>query len=231
MGRRARPHRHCRARSERTAVIVPQPSCPPAIALVGRPGAGKGTQAQLLARHGHWIALSTGDLLRVEIGRGTAIGLAVSHYVGQGLLVPNPLVMKTLFARLEPLRQRGHAVVLDGFPRTVLQSLALDQLLGARRLDLVVELEIPPDVAFARLGLRARDDDTRAAIARRLEAFELVTEPMLDWYRRSGRVQRVDADRPIEDLQKELGAILDLVLARDENERQPVEQPTGAVSA
>jgi adenylate kinase len=205
-------------RGRRAIVMTRNLSHPPTIALVGRPGAGKGTQAQLLAASGCWTSLSTGDLLREEMMSSSATGLAVGRYVDQGLLVPNRLVLRTLFAQLEPLRARGRPVVLDGFPRTVPQSLALDQLLGPQRLDLVVELDIPRDLAFDRLACRARNDDHRTAIERRLDAFDRVTAPMLDWYRRSGRARRVDGSHSVEDLHVELLALAAPLLVDDEDD-------------
>lgn len=173
-----------------------------AVALIGPPGAGKGTQARLLAERTGRPTLSTGDLLRREVQRHTPLGLAVQRYLDEGLLVPNRLVMRMLYEQVYASRPRHW--ILDGVPRTIQQALALEHLLGATPLSLVIELNVDPKVATERLRRRRRTDDAPDTVKQRFAAYECSTAPLLDWYRKSGRLVSIAADRPIEAVHAEL---------------------------
>jgi adenylate kinase len=166
------------------------------LALVGPPGSGKGTQLALLTQHRACVGLSVGDLLRTEIEQATTVGVAVRRYVERGVLVPDALVLRVLHQRMLELTDPGQLLVLDGYPRTLRQALALDRLLEPGRLGRVIELRLDRTLAADRLRGRRRADDTEATIARRLDSFATSTVPMLEWYRRTGRVLTVDAELP-----------------------------------
>ena len=166
------------------------------IALVGRPGAGKGTQARLLADRIGVPTVSTGELLREVMQFATPLGLALRRYVTLGALVPDRLMVEVLWERLRDLPGRRSGFILDGFPRTIGQALALDGLLGAERLGAVVELAVTPDVSRRRLLTRCRSDDSRPTIERRLQVYEETTAGMVEWFRRAGRLVSMDGEQP-----------------------------------
>jgi adenylate kinase len=127
---------------------------PLGLILLGPPGSGKGTQAQRLAEDYRLQHLSTGDLLREEVRRGTSLGGEAKGYMDAGKLVPDALILGMVQGRLEQGRDRGF--LLDGFPRTLAQAEALEGMLAGvgRRLDHVLFLDVPEDELVARLALR-----------------------------------------------------------------------------
>ena len=200
--------------------VVRQPS----LALVGPPGAGKGTQARLLGAQPGRLALSTGDLLRDEVERITPLGLAIDRYMSTGLLVPDRLVLRLLFDRMREMS--GTVPIFDGFPRTIRQALALDQLLEPAALDVVVEITLAAPAIMERLQRRQRSDDALRTIQRRLEVYLCSTTPMLDWYRASGRLCQVDGDQPIDRVHEAIVDVLESVprsgaSVRDASESMP----------
>ncbi|MEE8363793.1 MAG: adenylate kinase [Dehalococcoidia bacterium] len=125
------------------------------IVLLGAPGAGKGTQAQMLAARLGMLHLGTGDLLRVEAAAGTALGRLASSYMDRGDLVPDDVMISMIQARLSA--PGGQGILLDGFPRTLAQARALDKALGdtGRQVDLALFLRVPDDELVRRLAARA----------------------------------------------------------------------------
>jgi len=168
------------------------------MALVGRPGAGKGTQARLLGESSGMPILSTGDLLRRASAEPTPLGRAIHRYVSRGFLVPSRLVLELVARSLEQLDGRHHGVILDGVPRNIRQALALEALSEHGAIDLVVELVVPVPAASARLAARCRSDDEASTVRRRMEVYERSTLPMVEWFDQAGRLVRVDADQPPE---------------------------------
>ena len=167
--------------------------------LIGPPGAGKGTQARRLVDALAVPHLSTGDLLRQNIAAGNELGALAEPIISRGGLVPDHLVLDMVASRLaEPDCSSG--CLLDGFPRTLRQAESLDELLNQRdkQVDLVVELSVPDDILIQRLLQRAksgptpRADDTPDTIPRRLEAYHLQTEPILDYYRQQQLLESID---------------------------------------
>jgi adenylate kinase len=166
--------------------------------IFGPPGSGKGTQASQIEREFHLVHLSTGDILRSEVKRGSEIGKEVARIMAAGDLVPDDVIVRIVRKRL-PESEVGEGVLLDGFPRTLEQARALDEMLASEghQVDFVIALEVPEDVLVERILHRAaiegRPDDTREAIAERMYEYHKLTEAVLDYYRRRGvRVIEVD---------------------------------------
>jgi adenylate kinase len=178
---------------------------------MGPPGSGKGTQAQTLVRDHGWIQLSTGDLFRDHIGRGTELGKKVKGYLDRGEYVPDAITVDMVRQRLREI-PAGTRIIFDGFPRTVAQADALDALLGefGRRVDGVVFFEVPRAEILARLNKRAREqgrsDDTPEVIGTRFDVYEKQTRPVVDHYQAKGIVRPVDGVGTVDDIAKRLRA-------------------------
>ncbi len=176
--------------------------------LLGPPGAGKGTQAQRAAEARGWVHLSTGDLLREEVARGTELGQAAAAYMERGELVPDDLMVSMVAARLEGLEE-DQILLLDGFPRTLAQAQALQERAPGGSIRLALYFTAPDSVLVDRLLQRGRADDTREVIERRLQVYREETRPLADWYRSRGILREIQADRSIESIQEEVLATID----------------------
>lgn len=168
------------------------------VVLIGAPGSGKGTHGVVLAERLGVPYLSTGDLLRDHVARGTTLGRQVGAYLDRGELVHDDLMVAVVGERLAELEGRG-GHVLDGFPRTVAQAQAAERLVPGGPAEVVVFLALPDDVARERLSQRAdgrSDDADGATVEHRLEVFHVETEPLVGFYRARGLLRSVDADQP-----------------------------------
>ena len=159
--------------------------------IFGPPGSGKGTQASRIEKEFHLVHLSTGAILRSEVARGTEIGKEVARIMAAGDLVPDDIIVRIVRQRL-PESEVGEGVLLDGFPRTLEQARALDEMLASEghQVDFVIALDVPEDVlverSLHRAAIEGRSDDTREAIAERMREYHKLTEAVLDYYRRHG---------------------------------------------
>jgi adenylate kinase len=165
------------------------------VILMGPPGAGKGTQGEILAHHWDVPRIAPGDIFRAEIKKGSDLGLKVKSYSDAGNLVPDEVVIDLMRQQLtHQAAQAGW--ILDGFPRTIPQAEALDALLLelAQPCDRVVNLNVPEDILVERLHQRSQEqgriDDTAAVIANRLAEYFAKTRPLLEFY--GSRVAHVD---------------------------------------
>jgi adenylate kinase len=187
--------------------------------LLGPPGAGKGTQAQrLVAKHGI-VQLSTGEMLRAAAAAGTPVGLQAKEIMAGGGLVPDEIVIGIINDRLDqPDMKRGF--ILDGFPRTVPQAAALDELLRKKhiKLDAVVELRVNESALLQRVETRVaemrargedvRIDDTPEVLAKRLAQYRSLTEPLIHYYSERRKLLTVDGMMTIEQVTREINRIL-----------------------
>ena len=153
------------------------------IVFVGPPGAGKGTQSANLASHLKIPNLSTGEMLRKVVADGTDLGKRVAECMKNGHLVSDELVQQILFERLTE-QDCEPGCIIDGFPRTVPQAEALDELFfqSDDKLDAVLEIYVPVEELLRRLAGRAREDDSREVVAERLRQFAEMTSPLLEYY-------------------------------------------------
>jgi adenylate kinase len=186
--------------------------------MVAPQGAGKGTQAARLAVHYGIEHISSGDLLRTEVAKGTEVGREAKEYLDHGDLVPDDVILQMMVRRLMAAAARGF--VLDGWPRTIHQALALDDLVGDLPdvgLQAAINLDVPPDELRRRLldraGSEGRSDDTDSAIEHRLGIYERETRPLLDYYGRNGVLVVVDGNQPPDAVTKDLIGQLDACVA------------------
>ena len=187
--------------------------------LLGPPGAGKGTQAQRLVQKHGIIQLSTGDMLRAAVAAQTPVGLQAKDIMASGSLVPDEIVIGIISDRLDqPDMKNGF--ILDGFPRTVPQAAALDDLLKKKhlKLDAVIELRVNESALLQRVetrvaemrarGEEVRLDDTPEVLARRLAQYRSLTEPLIHYYSERRKLLTVDGMMTIEQVTREINRIL-----------------------
>jgi adenylate kinase len=207
--------------------------------MLGRQGAGKGTQCLRLSRHYVVPHISTGDMLRAAVKEGTDLGKKAGELMAAGDLVPDDIMIGIVEERLDKgdTTQRGY--ILDGFPRTTEQAEALAEITASRPLDVVIDLDVPEDVVLTRLASRRvcndcganystdapprygwvcdncggdvvqRDDDTPAAIKKRLEEYERKTSPLIAWYRERELLEVVDGLGPPDEVSRRLVTVIE----------------------
>ena len=185
------------------------------IVFFGPPGCGKGTQARKAREEFGLVHLSTGDLLRAHVGKGTPLGQEANRYMVRGDLVPDELILRIVRDRLQqPDCTQG--AIFDGFPRTRAQAEALDALLAelGSKLALVIEFTLPLEVARQRLMARqeGRADDRPEVIEKRLADHQIVHRSVMPYYQAQGLIRQVDADRSIEAIYADVRALIQGVL-------------------
>jgi adenylate kinase len=170
--------------------------------LLGAPGVGKGTQAQLAAEAHGWSHLSTGDLLREEVAAGSELGTQASTFMSRGDLVPDEVMVGMVAARIDSLAPED-VLLLDGFPRTFVQAEALEAASPSGSIGLALYFTAPDTVLTQRLLGRGRKDDTQEVIQHRLSVYRETTQPLVAFYSERGILSEVKADRPVEDVQSD----------------------------
>ena len=182
------------------------------ILLMGPPGAGKGTQAKLLAEARELSRISTGDMLRDQVARCTELGRQAKKVMDAGELVPDRLMIAMIRYELEHMVPTR--ILLDGFPRTTAQAEALDCLLAERGADITaaVLLEVGEEELIRRLSGRAlregRSDDQVETIRRRLEVYREKTRSLVDYYQKRGRLRRVEGLGAVGEVCKRIDEVL-----------------------
>lgn len=196
------------------------------IVLLGAPGAGKGTQAAKLIEEYGLTHISTGDMLRAAVKEGTELGLQAKKYMDAGDLVPDDVIIGLVTERLSQ-PDTANGFILDGFPRTTAQAVALDAELGKleRPLDAALLIDVKPEVIVNRLCSRRmckdcgyigsvadevcpvcggemyqRDDDNEATVRNRLDVYEKSTSPLIDYYRGCDLLVSIDGDRDVDEV-------------------------------
>jgi adenylate kinase len=209
------------------------------LVLLGRQGAGKGTQCVRLSRHYVIPHISTGDMLRAAVKEGTEFGLKAKEVMDRGDLVSDEIMAGVVRERLSQDDALGRGYVLDGFPRTVPQAEVLADITTSEPLDLVIDLVVPTDVVLERLAARRvcvdcstnystdqppkygwvcdncggevvqRDDDTPEAIQKRLDNYERQTAPLIAWYTERKLLVEVDGLGPADEVTARLIRAID----------------------
>ena len=210
------------------------------LVLLGRQGAGKGTQCARLAAHFGIPHISTGDMLRAAVKEGTEFGKKANEFMAAGDLVPDDVMIGVVDDRLHKPDARDHGYVLDGFPRTVGQAEALARITDGS-LEMVIDLDVPTEVVLPRLAGRRvckncgwnysveeppssnwtcdncggevvqREDDKEEAIQRRLDLYEQETTPLTAWYAERGLLVVVDGNSDPDEVTERLLAAIDAV--------------------
>ncbi len=187
--------------------------------LLGPPGSGKGTQAQRLVQRYGIVQLSTGEMLRAAVAAETPVGLKAKDVMASGGLVPDDVVIGIISDRIDQPDARN-GFILDGFPRTVPQAEALDELLKKKhlKLDAVVELRVNESALLERVetrvaqmrerGEEVRVDDTPEVLTRRLASYRALTEPLIHYYSERRKLLTVDGMMTIESVTREIDRIL-----------------------
>ncbi len=168
------------------------------IILFGPPGSGKGTQAKTLEQQHGLIQISTGDLFRYELGNQTELGVLAQSYMSKGKLVPDEVTIKMLERKYNE-HTAAVGVILDGFPRTVAQAVALDKMMETRgeEIAMLISMEVDEEELVQRLLLRGidsgrADDANEGVIRKRLQVYQDETHPVLDYYAEQGKVIRIN---------------------------------------
>ena len=188
------------------------------IILLGPPGAGKGTQARFLVEERGMVQLSTGDMLRAAKDSGTEMGQIVADVMARGALVTDEIVIGLIREQLETVKANGF--VFDGFPRTLAQADALNDLLAefGQALDAVIELEVNDEVLVSRIVGRAaeaaaagqpvRADDNEESLKVRLMEYYKKTSPLIGYYYAKGQLAGVDGLGSMEQVKADITAVL-----------------------
>ena len=188
------------------------------IVIFGAPGSGKGTQSDKLLEHYHLFHISTGDVLRDHMRRGTELGMVAKEYIDQGQLVPDDLIIDLLAQVLDENKENTtQGVIFDGYPRTIPQAEALEGMLAERgtQVDAVVGLEVPDEELIKRIVLRGqqsgRADDNEETARKRIEVYYEQTSPLKAYYQEQGKYLAINGmgtiDGIFEQIQHELDNI------------------------
>ncbi len=186
------------------------------IVIFGAPGSGKGTQSDKLIEKYRLFHISTGDVLRDNIKRGTELGAIAKDYIDKGQLIPDDLMVSILADVLDANREQARVgVIFDGFPRTIAQAQALDAMLAERGTGVtaVVGLEVPEEELVQRILLRGklsgRADDNLETVKNRLDVYHNQTAPLRDYYQKQGLYRAIEGLGAIDDIFGRICAVVD----------------------
>jgi len=171
--------------------------------FLGAPGAGKGTQAELLSQTNSYLHLSTGELLRKEIEMNTTLVILEKDIINRWALVSLDLALKIVIHNIVKDNKGG---ILDGYPRNLSQANSLNEVLTEinQPLELVFYLDIPEEVLIKRLLLRGRKDDTEKTIRTRVDIYKKTTEPLIQYFKDLSLLEYIDADRDLKTISSDI---------------------------
>lgn len=177
--------------------------------FLGPPGAGKGTQAQVLSESYSIPHISTGDILRAAVNQQTPLGQKAKGYMDRGELVPDDLILDLIKERLSKSDTKN-GWILDGFPRNVSQAAFLEKLLNelGSTADTVLNLEVPDEILIERLLARKRRDDNEETIRRRLQVYHKDTVPVIGYYTERGLLKAIDGNQEMDEVTGSLKAVI-----------------------
>ena len=188
------------------------------IVIFGAPGSGKGTQSDNLIKTYNLFHISTGDVLRDNIKRGTELGATAKAYIDKGQLIPDDLMIGILAAVLDNNREAAQeGVIFDGFPRTIAQAEALETMLQERgtSVSTVIGLEVPEEELIERILLRGkqtgRTDDNMETVKNRLDVYHNQTSPLQEFYKEKGLYQAINGTGKIEEIFADICRAVDAV--------------------
>ena len=177
------------------------------LVIFGAPGSGKGTQSDLLVKRYGFKHISTGDVLRGEIKKGTELGNTAKNYIDNGQLIPDSLMIDILASTYD-------GIIFDGFPRTIPQAEALKKMLADRNTEVsaMLELDVPEEELIARLINRGktsgRADDNEETIQKRLNVYKNQTSPLIEWYTSEGLCHSIKGIGSLEEIEAALCKVI-----------------------
>lgn len=183
------------------------------IVIFGAPGSGKGTQSARIVEKYGVSHISTGDVLRAEIKKGSELGKVAKGYIDQGQLLPDALIIDILASVLDSLKD-SRGVIFDGFPRTIPQAEALKKMLSERGQDvsLMLDLDVPEDELIDRLIKRGQEsgraDDNLETIKKRLTVYSEQTSPLKDFYKAEGKYQHINGVGSMDAIFDEIASVI-----------------------
>ncbi len=185
------------------------------IVIFGAPGSGKGTQSDLMIKHFGLGHISTGDVLRNEIQKGTELGKTAQKIIDKGNLIPDDL-MVSILAKVYDAYGRGHkGVIFDGFPRTIPQAEALKKMLSDRgdQVAAMIELDVPEEELMDRLIKRGKEsgraDDNAETIKKRLAVYHTQTQPLIEWYKKEGLHHHINGHGMLDRIFSDIKHVID----------------------
>ncbi len=185
------------------------------IVIFGAPGAGKGTQSDKMIEKYGFGHISTGDVLREQIKKGTELGKTAKGFIDNGQLIPDELMIDILASVYDSFGKEHKGVIFDGFPRTIPQAGALKEMLAERghKVAAMIELSVPEDELMERLINRGkvsgRSDDNEETIKKRLNVYNTQTSPLIDWYENEGIHHHVEGLGSVDDIFGRISAVID----------------------
>ncbi|MBO4984723.1 MAG: adenylate kinase [Bacteroides sp.] len=186
------------------------------IVIFGGPGSGKGTQSEKIVEKYGINHISTGEVLRAEIKKGTELGKTAQSYIDYGQLIPDELMINILAGVLDSFVD-SKGVIFDGFPRTIPQAEALKKVLAERgqEVSIMLDLDVPEEELIARLIKRGQEsgraDENEENIKKRLVVYHNQTAPLIDWYKQDGKYQHINGFGKLEDIFAEICEAVDKV--------------------
>lgn len=185
------------------------------IVIFGAPGSCKGTQSEKMIQKYGFGHISTGDVLRDQIKRGTELGKTAKGYIDNGQLIPDDLMVSILADVYDSFGKDHKGVIFDGFPRTIPQAEALKEMLAKRghKVAAMIELDVPEDELMKRLILRGkesgRSDDNEETIKKRLTVYHNQTAPLIDWYEKEGIHHHINGLGELDRIFADICAVID----------------------